>query len=405
MVDGVTGGAIYNLLTGDILAIDQDTSSILSLAEKGFQVTKIADLLGVNTTWAREILSVIATRGLGKFYSRKTYLEKYKKGSPVIEEGHESAPIIRKLYIELPGPCDLTCSFCESLKIYPCATCSAPSRMQIDEEALFSFLERILGMQCMAIVFHGGDPVSAHDFFAAVEFCRTLGFDGKIFVVTNGTSINNDVAQFFAHYRIHPVIPFVGEGNSGLMNREALSRVARSLRQKGVGFYLTLVITADNASDVKKLRSFATHLGSIGLLETAVVSDPSSTHVIKALGNQMMRVSVEIFYHNTKYHPCLHGTLGVTADGKLLPCPFLKDEVLGDIAKVDVIEHIFEERLVDHYWRLNLSRIPKCKNCQFRFGCTDCRAAERALTGDLHGKQICAWEICKRKPSRQPFVR
>ncbi|MBM3335374.1 PqqD family peptide modification chaperone [Candidatus Sumerlaeota bacterium] len=37
-------------------------------------------------------------------------------------------------------------------------------------------------------------------------------------------------------------------------------------------------------------------------------------------------------------------------------------------------------------WRITLDDVPGCSQCEFRYGCFDCRAGAHLLTGDLFGR-------------------
>ena len=103
----------------------------------------------------------------------------------------------------------------------------------------------------------------------------------------------------------------------------------------------------------------------------------------------MLKVTTNAFYHNRMFHPCLHRILAVTVKGDLLPCPYMKREVLGNLKDPEVINMVFETRLIDRYWRMTLSNVEGCRECGFRYGCMDCRAVESQLTGKIDGKALC----------------
>lgn len=76
----------------------------------------------------------------------------------------------------------------------------------------------------------------------------------------------------------------------------------------------------------------------------------------------------------------------------MIPCPALDDEVLLDLSTNNQIDVAFEERQISKYWDLALSKVEYCKECEFKYGCTDCRGIEKKLTGDLYGKELCSYK-------------
>lgn len=89
-----------------------------------------------------------------------------------------------------------------------------------------------------------------------------------------------------------------------------------------------------------------------------------------------------------KYSPCLADTLAVTADGYVLPCPLLREFVLGDL-KTGKLRHVIRRKAVNDFWTLTKDRIGTCSKCPFKYICHDCRALEFQATGDLGGVEYC----------------
>jgi len=88
------------------------------------------------------------------------------------------------------------------------------------------------------------------------------------------------------------------------------------------------------------------------------------------------------------YHDCLAGTIAVTADGYLLPCPLLRKYVVADLRKSSLAEAV-RRRYLRTFWRLTRDKIEACSSCPFRYSCHDCRALEYQATGDVCGVEFC----------------
>jgi len=78
------------------------------------------------------------------------------------------------------------------------------------------------------------------------------------------------------------------------------------------------------------------------------------------------------FRRNQLYHPCLAGKLAITADGKVIPCIFSRDKVVGDLRKVG-LEDILESNEVEEKWKLTKDDVLVCRDCEYRYACFDCR--------------------------------
>ncbi|GAB6136612.1 SPASM domain-containing protein [Thermococcus prieurii] len=89
-----------------------------------------------------------------------------------------------------------------------------------------------------------------------------------------------------------------------------------------------------------------------------------------------------------RYHDCLAGTVAVTADGYVLPCPLLRNYVVGDVTRMTLKEAVRKKRL-RQFWRMTKDKIEACSTCPFRYICHDCRSLEYRATGEIDGMEYC----------------
>jgi len=84
------------------------------------------------------------------------------------------------------------------------------------------------------------------------------------------------------------------------------------------------------------------------------------------------RVNMDIFFEAKDHNSCLHKKMSVDRNGNIKNCPSLNSTFgnIRDTALLDVIK-IKEFR---KYWNINKDTIETCKDCEFRYVCTDCRA-------------------------------
>ncbi|MDR1348812.1 MAG: SPASM domain-containing protein [Prevotellaceae bacterium] len=75
----------------------------------------------------------------------------------------------------------------------------------------------------------------------------------------------------------------------------------------------------------------------------------------------------EALHHNTY----LHKKLFIDKSGNIKNCPF-SETVFGNILNDDV-EKIITTSSFKKYWNIKKDDIEVCKDCEFRYVCTDCR--------------------------------
>lgn len=400
-VKGKDTSAIYNLFNGDIVTLDKQRTNIIMLSESGSTIYEIAKTLSTSEGEVKEVLKSMLS--MGKFYDRKVYIEKYKKKSLLdLNDFIRNPPVISKVFLELPGSCEMNCSFCNLPKNFPCLICSKnlDNFDFVGENTLKSFLSRLLKLDCKNLIFHGEDPIASKEtLFSIIDFCRRQGYKGKILVIINGIHIDNEITKLLNRYQVSLLIPLFHFHSEGYFittgSNKVFEKIKHSLdfiHQKSIPFALNIIVNDCNVNNIEEMENFARSFEPENIFTTLIlynneIQSPKVSEIVKR--EMLIRITPDTFYNNVYHHPCLHGTLAVSVEGNLLPCPFLKDEILGNIGEDRIIDRIFETREIDRYWDMSLSNFAKCNECEFRFGCIDCYAAEQRSLKEHKRNIIC----------------
>ena len=88
------------------------------------------------------------------------------------------------------------------------------------------------------------------------------------------------------------------------------------------------------------------------------------------------------FYNESLHHnSCLHKKIAIDIDGNIKNCPSMPQS-FGNI-KDTTLEEALAHKDFKKYWNVTKDQIEVCKDCEFRYICTDCRAyTERSHTND-----------------------
>jgi radical SAM protein with 4Fe4S-binding SPASM domain len=392
---GEKGFAIYNLLSGDIIQLPQEKGKVIRLAEQGLNITEIASRMSIDVHDVYSLLDGMVIRDIGEFYGSGVYVEKLKKGIPSgLDIYLLHPPVINSCHIELPSKCSLGCSFCGQPSLSPCNMCSNSDR-EPNIKALEKFIERLFLMNVNSLTLYGGDPLTnIRQFISMVEFCRSRKFKGVIYVITNGTLIDDDIIKMFLRYGVHPIIPII-PGRMDFTKPIVDFPLLEFTRQaNNVALPFTFVVLDfGNKEEITGVMKLITPMAPTMIRRVIILtSDDNKQYYIPEsipIINLTNRVNVDSYYLFLNHNPCLYGRFAVSASGEIFPCPYMKSEVLGNINTPDIIEEIFENRLIYKYWDMDFSQIDMCKRCELRYGCFDCRATEIRLTGKLYGKSLC----------------
>lgn len=132
---------------------------------------------------------------------------------------------------------------------------------------------------------------------------------------------------------------------------------------------------------------------------------------------------VDLKYFNTNlpkvleavnHNSCLHKKIGIDIDGNIKNCP-LMPESFGNIYHSS-LEEVLVQSNFKKYWNLTKDKIEVCKDCEFRYICTDCRAYTERTHSSKEGLDIskplkcgynpytCTWEDWSKNPLKQKAI-
>ncbi len=83
-------------------------------------------------------------------------------------------------------------------------------------------------------------------------------------------------------------------------------------------------------------------------------------------------INVTNFTESLHHNSCLNRKISIDAEGNIKNCPSMT-ESFGNIRDTTLAEAI-EKPGFKKYWDINKDKIHVCKDCEFRYICTDCRA-------------------------------
>lgn len=101
--------------------------------------------------------------------------------------------------------------------------------------------------------------------------------------------------------------------------------------------------------------------------------------------------SSELFYTESLHHnSCLNRKISIDAEGNIKNCPSMP-ESFGNIKDTTLAEAI-EKPGFKKYWNITKDQIAVCKDCEFRYICTDCRAYKEDPDDDYSKPLKCGYD-------------
>ncbi len=102
------------------------------------------------------------------------------------------------------------------------------------------------------------------------------------------------------------------------------------------------------------------------------------------------RFAQSFYTFNKTLNSCWGNKIAITADGKIRPCIY-SEVSIGDFETFPMDRLVKE---MEQYWEITKDRVERCKDCELRYVCFDCREIARRQGGDL----FAANPYCKYDP-------
>ncbi len=211
-----------------------------------------------------------------------------------------------------------------------------------------------------------------------INYSRNKGFDRNIFVITNVINIHK-VYELLKKRQVYYIIPYIDNyyGKSDLLSIDEITNLKNKYKEK---IKITKIFTSESFKSKDEKEFYHDYFS---------LKNPEMIYSLlkKNKGFGIPKVDANRFYHNKYRHPCLYGTLSIDSSGNIFPCPYMKNENLGNVDD-NVIYDIFENKL-SRYWSLSLSELENCSDCSLKYACTDCRAYEVNKYNEISKKTLC----------------
>lgn len=126
-------------------------------------------------------------------------------------------------------------------------------------------------------------------------------------------------------------------------------------------------------------------------------------------------INLELISESMHYNSCLNCKLSIDSAGNIKNCPSMTRN-FGNISDT-TLEKALNRKDFKQYWNLTKDSIEGCKDCEFRYICTDCRAYTNRTHTDEKGLDIskplkCGydpytgkWEEWSTNPLKQKAIR
>lgn len=387
-VKGPVNGAVYNLEDESIQHMPRTLADILEACfVKGMTVNDSVE----------EILPNMDQAGKDKMRNLLTehplfYLseipQSYQPIQPLMDE------TLGTIWLELTQKCNLRCLHC-----YAEAGPEISSKDSIPLERWREIIQEASEMGFSGIQFTGGEPLLYPQLIDLLRTACMLNYE-LIEVYTNLTLLSDELIDEFKASGVCIATSFYSYDrethNKVTQNESSYDRTLDSIKKvlsAGIPIRIGVILMEQNVSHEEKTGEFLKELGvpedKIGF--DYVRCSGRGVHISRRNSNTSPTRLRKNRQGKIVWNNCWAGKVAVKSDGTVSPCVFVREP--ADTVKEKTLKEVLLGERLRKYWEITLEEVEVCKDCEFRYGCFDCRANILNYTGELYEKNpFCTYD-------------
>jgi len=435
------GGFIFNPYLPPETRLDHVRFGVAAMCDGTHTVGEIKKVIGSELVHSEEYIDMLVNKAINSFndkYAIRWQEEKLRE--PIdfgfLEDANAksdrilSAPLF--VIWEITGSCNLRCEHCLSSAGKP-----LPNELSTQEaKELLDYLET---MKVFNINLSGGEPLMRKDIYDIIDYASQKKF--SIDLLTNGALVTEKVLDRLENTNIFNVqvsIDGIGETHDSFRGRkgtyERAINAIKLLRDASYDVSISSTVTKQNMSEIPRIIDMAIDLGissfkttlfmpagrGKGNIDKLVLTPQDTKDFTYMMIEKKKEVGDKININSETDYPWLAEDLDkeslesmklddsskvgctagcssfyITPDGKIAPCPFLRDLTAGDVRESDIKEIWDNSPTFDIFRNITRGSLKgKCSDCEYLgimcYG--GCRAAALAHTGDLYAEDPLCWK-------------
>ena len=376
LVEGNARGAIYNLASGRVHSINRGAVEFLQAC----RATAVEQLLDINREDSKPFwvfLDCLTAKGLGAFYTAPP------AGQQTVAGDYQ--PQLEFVWLELTAACNNRCLHCYSASSPETpAGCVPHNRwLELIGEA------RQAGAYALQLI--GGEPLLYAKWRELVIKARQENYD-MVEIFTNATLLDDAGIAFCKQHAVSLATTLYAgtaaihdkvTGNPGSFD-QTITAINKILASQ-IPLRIASILMKANEQEADNIMKLCTQLG-IDADPPDIVRPAGRGDNRDLLPSAYTRATVkppfytdsESFAKAQKFHNCLAGRLAITATGDVIPCIFARRQICGNITATP-LSTILNSLPLKTCWETTKDYITKCRDCEYRYACPDCRPSAQNL--------------------------
>ena len=365
-------GCLYDTNSGKLYDLDMKNTEIIAkvLSNKKVDINN-------------EILNELVNMNLGNYVEAPVYHENSIVDYTVAFNTFNSSNKLDDVYIQVSNECNYHCKICERTnrifskthcKLWPLA--GKPVSVTTWEK----FFCEISQLGARKLIFIGGNPFLKIDVMETMIKLAQKNEINEFVAYANVNHLSQEIIDLCIKYDICINIQLMD------VEKQVYDNIHR-LKNEGIKIKVSILNGWDYKMDTVDIVTLFSNLGieDISLSELYTDNNKMDDFEKKIAG----RVSDQKILILGLMNSCLYGKVYVSINGEVMPCPMLQTEKLGSLMEKSIADILKSEKY-QNLITASRSKIEGCKDCVFRYNCSDCRAIEAQASGNLFGGSYCS---------------
>ncbi|XPV68803.1 MAG: radical SAM protein [Halarcobacter sp.] len=304
-----------------------------------------------------------------------------------------------RVWIEPTLSCNFSCNHC-----YAMSNNKVNRDNELDENQWINILQKVLVYDIKYITFIGGEPMIRKDLIKSlVIYIKENSPNIKVGIFSNLYNIIDADIQFIIEHNLGVSTSLYGiEANehdkmtnkvgSWVRTVEVIKKLTKNNINVFVGYF-------KNNKEITNLtiKSFLNSLGvtSFDIQNHHNVGRAIQKAPIKVSKDNILPLKMS-FNPNTisKYsseHNCFSNHISISSNGDVMGCIMMRKPEYGNLLS-DSLDKILSSKNYIQLSKLTKDKIEGCSECEFRYGCFDCRAGAMSDSNNLFKKPDCGYD-------------
>jgi radical SAM protein with 4Fe4S-binding SPASM domain len=304
-------------------------------------------------------------------------------------------------WLEVTNSCNLSCSHCYSE--------SSPRVDRSDELELESWkviVAKLADQGIDLITLIGGEPLVRQKLIGEIiPYIKVSYPEIQVNVFSNLTILPTDdeLISILKEYKVRIGTSLYGlesTSHDSMTNRigswnKTISNIEK-LTKSDIGVFAGFYRSSSCNLEEREIADFIEGLGvtEYEILSPSQVGRGSDTEwKVINLENRLPKRKYFNYsspYKNMQVHNCFADRLSINQAGEVLPCIMARNVSYGNIL-TSSLKEILESSNYEKYSSLTKDNIEGCSDCEFKYGCFDCRPDAQAGSHNLLKKPDCGY--------------